>query len=321
MITQTLSKHCFIFATMSMTVRFPNVKVWTRDMFPMLDSYDVMQKVNGLRKHVTGTDYVFDCEYINGINIILDCYKVFNKVIDTQPFRKRLELAKAYLRRSRLGGFKVIDVLDISGPKQLFDELYKTDSNDLIDGLILRNKYDSFQKSKVFKLKTAKMSTVDFYLKDGQLFAWGTNDELVPFEFPLLDNSGIYSNVPLCPDQYTAQEIADIEILKQQDLDGKVIEFTWDGYNWQPLKIRTDKQRPNRLEFALANTENVYYPLRFENMFPSFEHIYINRKTKVITDSPGKGYEIMPDGFDTNGYTVNGQKDLHLAIYRMRLQK
>ena len=262
------------------SIKFPNVKVWNREMFKYFDKYVVMYKMNGLRTEIETKTAILDCEEINGKLIILDAYRVFDTVINEKPFLERLKYAEYYIKRNKLENvYEVIKPLEITGLKQLFEILYETDKNDEIDGLVLRNKQDSFLKSRVYKLKTPKMSTIDFLLKDNKLYSWH-NKKIIPFEFPLLKGSSEYLNKELNKEIYTEKEIKLIEELKKQDLNNKIIEMSWDGFNWQPLKIRDDKTRPNKIEFAISNAENIFYPMSFENAYKEFENCISSNEKK-----------------------------------------
>ena len=247
-----------------MNIKFPNVSVWDRNLFKVYDKYVVMKKFNGIRKQVINEKEVFDCEELDGKLIILDCYKVFGMVQDEKPFLERLRFAKAWVNRTKNPNYEVIEPLDIPNLKTLFIELSKTDLEDEVDGLVLRNKFDSFQKSRVYKLKTAKMSTIDFFIKDSKLLVW-KNKELVQFEFE--DFPKTFEVHPLIKTNFTQKEIEEIEKLQRKNLNGKIVEMTWDGEHWQPLRIRTDKTRPNKLKFAISNAMNIKYPITFETAF------------------------------------------------------
>ena len=82
-----------------------------------------------------------------------------------------------------------------------------------------------------------------------------------------MPGSSEYRNKPLNKDIYTEKEVATIEELKKENLEGLIVEMTWDGFSWQPLRIRSDKNRPNKLKFALSNSENIYYPISLENAY------------------------------------------------------
>lgn len=248
------------------SINFPNVSVWNRSLFKYLDKYCVMNKYNGLRTKIIEDSYIFDCEKMLDGFIVLDCYKAFSQIIDKKPFLVRLKIAERFIEKNKLKGFTVIKPEKITSLKELFERLESTNLNDDIDGLVLRNLTDSFQMSRSYKLKTSKLSTIDFRVKSSKLFVWNDGKEIL-YECPLLPGSSEYCNKPLNKEIYTEKEVATIEELKQQNLEGLIVEMSWDGFSWQPLRIRTDKNRPNKLEFALSNSENIYYPISLENAF------------------------------------------------------
>ena len=302
------------------SIHFQNVGVWNRSLFKYINKYCMMNKYNGIRRKIENDDYVFDCEELNGKLIILDCFMAFSKVVDKRTFLERLKYAEAYIKRYNMTDYEVIKPKRINNIKELFEELHKTDSINEIDGLVLRNMYDSFQSSRVYKLKSSKLSTIDFRLKDGKLYSWKKNKE-IPFRFPLLKDSDSYRNEELHKEKYTKEEIEDIMELKQMNLEGQIIEMSWDGYSWQPLKIRNDKYRPNKIEFAISNAENIYFPLELENTFYKLEDIWINLKEFIISDhKENENFEILEtnikDISKKNRIKINGSNGFKLEIYK-----
>lgn len=273
-------------------IKFPNVSVWDRSLFKYFDKYCVMNKYNGVRTKIIEDSYVFDCEKMPNGLIVLDCYKAFSKVIDEKPFLDRLKIADMFIKRNNLKDFSVIKAEKITSwnapLKELFERLERTNLNDDVDGLVLRNLKDSFQTSRSYKLKTSKLSTIDFKVKSSKLFVWNNGKE-VPYEYPLLPGSSEYLNKPLFKDIYTDSEVTTIEELKRQNLEGLIVEMTWDGFNWQPLKIRTDKSRPNKLEFALSNSANIYYQISLENVFKEYPEFYVNIDKMIVSEEKAKG--------------------------------
>jgi len=320
-------------------IHFPYVGVWNRSLFKHVQKYCMMQKINGIRRKIQNEEYVFDCEELNGKLIILDCFRAFSKIINNFPFMERLKFAEKFIKDRKMENYEVIQAKPIRSIKELFEELNKTETQDLVDGLVLRNLKDSFQSSRVYKLKTSKMSTIDFHLVDGKLFTSPNSSEKpsgskekdssanqteisqktesktsektepkekdlkgkneIPFWFPLLNNSDTFRNEKLHPENYTKEQIEEIEKLKKQDLNGKIIEMTWDGFSWQPLRIRNDKFFPNRSEFALSNAENIYFPLRLENAFFKIEDVWIYQKEFTISDrKEDETFELFRDDLE-----------------------
>lgn len=264
-------------------IKFQNVNVWNRDLFKYINKYCMMNKMNGIRRKIENNEYVFDCEEINGKLIILDCFMAFSKIVDTYPFLERLKFASKYIERMNMSDYIVIVPHKINSIKDLFEALNKTDIDNDIDGLVLRNLYDPFQKSRVYKLKSSKLSTIDFLLKDNKLYSWKDGKEIL-FEFPLLKGSSEYNNLELHTEKYIEQEINDINKLKNEDLNNKIVEMTWDGYSWQPLKVRYDKYRPNKIEFAISNAENIFFPIQLDNVYYKITDIYVNMTDNIISD-------------------------------------
>lgn len=270
------------------TINFPNVSVWDRSLFKHFDKYCVMNKYNGVRTKIIEDSYVFDCEKMPNGFIVLDCYKAFSKVIDEKPFLERLKIADTYIKRNNLKDFTVIKAEKITSLKELFERLESTNLDDNIDGLVLRNLKDTFQTSRSYKLKTSKLSTIDFRVRSSKLFVWKDGKEVL-YKYPLLKGSSEYLNAPLFKEIYTESEIATIEELKKQNLEGLIVEMSWDGFSWQPLKIRSDKTRPNKLEFALSNSANIYYQISIENVFKEYSEFYVNTDTRIISEEKAKG--------------------------------
>ena len=264
-------------------INFRNVNIWNRDLFKHLNKYCMMKKMNGIRRKIENDKYVFDCEEINGKLIVLDCFMAFSKVVDTYNFIERLKFASKYIQEMNMNDYSVIEPIKINNVKNLFELLKKTDSDNNVDGIILRNIYDSFQTSRVYKLKSSKLSTVDFLLRDNKLYSWKNNHEIL-FEFPLLEGSSEYNNCEFNSNGYIKEEIDEINNLKSKDLNNKIIEMTWDGSHWQPLKIRYDKYRPNKIEYAISNAENIYFPIRIDNVFYKIENIFINFSLNIISE-------------------------------------
>src|SRR5574344_1438993 len=191
------------------SINFPNVSVWDRSLFKYLDKYCVMKKYNGFRTKIIEDSYVFECEKMPSDNklmpsanklmpdgfIVLDCYKAFSQVIDKKPFLVRLKIAERFIEKNNLKGFTVIKAERITSLKELFERLESTNYDDDIDGLVLRNLTDPFQTSRSYKLKTSKLSTIDFRVKSSKLFVWNNGKE-VPYEYPLLPGSSEYLNKP-----------------------------------------------------------------------------------------------------------------------------
>ena len=310
-------------------IHFQNVNVWNRDLFKYLNKYCMMKKMNGIRRKIENEQYVFDCEELNSKLIILDCFMVFSKVVDNYSFLDRLKFASRYIEKMNMSDYEVIKPIKINNVKDLFSLLDETDNDNDVDGIILRNIYDSFQTSRVYKLKSSKLSTVDFLLRDNKLYSYKNGKEIL-FEFPLLENSSEYNNKELNKENYIKEEIEEIEKLKKQNLNNKIIEMTWDGFNWQPLKIRYDKYRPNKIEFAISNAENIYFPLRIDNVFYKIEYIYIDYTNNIISensfeneieysretvDSFKEIYECLFDG--TINWQIKGSKGFKLNLYKL----
>ena len=168
---------------------------------------------------------VFDAMCIDGLRIADQCHSTRISRVKGMLEYYKPELSNLHIQVKHFVPFQSF--------KQYTTEMMPTNYKN--DGFVLtpeNAKLEPGRCSKLFKLKPSDQHTVDFLVNSqGHACVWDDT------KYKKVTNL-------LLP-----QEIKDVLVQKK----GAIVECVWDGKVWSPLKIRTDKVRPNN-KYTLDKT-------------------------------------------------------------------
>ena len=264
---------------MKQKVRFPGIGVVDKniikDVLNNSDNYVITYKYNGTREALASKKYIIDCEVFPNNQIhVIDALKLNGQNLSKFTYRKRLEIINNFLKRfklihnddrkgldnieQRFFMMDVVQTIELESMYDIFKLLDETDLQDDIDGLVIRVDNEDPIESHAYKFKTPKRSTIDFLVKDNKLYVLDENSKLIEYSYPNISNEFCKE---LISDKYTENEIKAINELSKMSLEGKIVEMSYDGRSWQPIRIRTDKKNPNKKIFAGENSNNIVNPI------------------------------------------------------------
>lgn len=167
---------------------------------------------------------LFDAEYVDGKFYIFDCVVMCGIDVHTEPFSKRIQNADTFVKGVRSANFIVKECI----PLKQFSGEFK-DKNHMSDGYIFIPEampVKSGTHYTYFKLKKGSSNTVDFLLKDNNLYlqrkgeAYKTKNKL-------------------------SENIPDNNVIVECEYDP--------NKKWKVVKVRTDKDTPNS-EYTFKKT-------------------------------------------------------------------
>jgi SAM-dependent methyltransferase len=262
--------------------------------------------------------YTLDTELLGGKYYIFD-----NATVPTKTYIERMRSIKDIP-----SDFMVKEFYPVTSWKELIEFVenqYSPKTNLKIDGVILqRIDYPFWFRSNgssggtpfrdaVFKLKRRCMNTVDFYVKDSYLYTFPLHypfstlsrynfvevneKRLQLFSSPFFPNLHLYSNRFNDTTGYFPDEIETINSLLQEDLEGKIVEFSLTNDNkWVPFRIRDDKQYPNGGRVAFSNVMNCFAPVTADARY--FNKIVETEETIAYHEASHKVREIIATKFN-----------------------
>lgn len=239
---------------------------------------------------------ILDTEYYDNKYFIFDSPYIEGRKIFDNDFIQRLTYLQNNHTIQKSDKLKVKEYNKIKSFNEIIDFVnnnYKTE-NGIIDGIIIQNIYDNYFKARIYKLKTRTMNTTDFLLKKSiidnkiiyNLYLFGddkiyksliqkrpfetqifqeNNKKEILFSSPLYNNTYFYDpsvkfNI-IENYKYFPNQIKEIKSFNEKDLDNKIIEMTWNGKNFFPIRIRKDKQFPNSYMVGKTNMETIFSPI------------------------------------------------------------
>jgi SAM-dependent methyltransferase len=249
-------------------------KTLSDDKFEKKENYAITKKLDGLRyllvtlkgqmysisskleirwvpyKSKGLENFIFDTEYFRGY------YHIFDIVTPEFPtlFKRVEEIIKILPKIEALGGAKPVVLKEYYFTKNLenlysvFKDQTKNLDDKIYDGLILVKQDEPYKKSNPLKWKPVHMNTVDFQI---------VKKENLTFELLVGDVEALkhFGNTLVTKKHYDTYKTGDI------------IEFSYDGNKWVPIKLRNDKSKPNFYTVAEDNFQAVLSPFNPEETF------------------------------------------------------
>ena len=257
-----------------------------------VSDYVWLEKTDGVREMYKQNDSILDCERYDDKLYCFDALVVKGVDVRNRSYEERMEAAKqANLPDITVKSYKPVESVD-----ELISYIQKNFKSPTtghnIDGIILQERKKSYNMARVYKLKLPIMNTIDFRLKhingnEFVLYSGGkfVNNSALQFNYPNIENCSLfvapyYANahkftVKSLPEKnaYPPEIAKEIHSLTKQissdpaSFDGKIVELSWDGTDYYPIRIRTDKEYPNGYRAAVSNIGLVYAPITIENKY------------------------------------------------------
>lgn len=257
-----------------------------------VSDYVWLEKTDGVREMYKQNDSILDCERYGNKLYCFDALVVKGIDVRNRSYEERMDAVK----RANIPDITVKSYQPVESVDELISFIQKhfksptTGHN--IDGIILQERNKSYNSARVYKLKLPIMNTIDFRLKhvndnDFVLYSGGKfiNNSALQFNYPNIENCSLfvapyYANahkftVKSLPEKNSyppeiAKEITELtrQILSNPStFDGKIVELSWDGSSYYPIRVRTDKDYPNGYRTAISNIGLVYAPITIENKY------------------------------------------------------
>ena len=257
-----------------------------------VNDYVWLEKTDGVREMYKQNDSILDCEKYGDKLYCFDALVVKGIDVRNRSYEERMEAAKqANLPDITVKTYNPVDSVDAL-IKYIQTHFKSPTTGHNIDGIILQERKKSYNMARVYKLKLPIMNTIDFRLKHVEgnnfvLYSGGkfVNNSALQFSYPNIENCSLfvapyYANAH----KFTVKELSEKneyppEIAKEinaltkeitdnpSGFDGKIVELSWDGSNYYPIRIRTDKEYPNGYRTAVSNIGLVYAPITIENKY------------------------------------------------------
>lgn len=254
-------------------------------------------------------ELLIECELINDHFYSYDILVADGKSVINKPFEDRLKILKYYVLKLKLPYLSVKEFIKLSSEyaeqirhfyKQALTNVYK------IDGLIFTSCKDSYLTTKYYKWKPTGLMSIDFLVKkcppellgiapyniiSGKvLYILFTGIKYTDYKFLKLDKIRCYEKIfPFTqkhyfPIQFSPSDFpyAHIWYHEEKDLDGEVIEMTYDTIDkqWNMLRIRNDRKQElkqnyygNYFPIAESIWRNFFNPLTLEILCSTKEEI------------------------------------------------
>lgn len=257
-----------------------------------VNDYVWLEKTDGVREMYKQNDSILDCEKYGDKLYCFDALVVKGIDVRNRAYEERMEAAKqANLPDITVKSYNPVESVDAL-IKYIQTHFKSPTTGHNIDGIILQERKKSYNMARVYKLKLPIMNTIDFRLKHVEgnnfvLYSGGkfVNNSALQFSYPNIENCSLfvapyYANAH----KFTVKELSEKneyppEIAKEinaltkeimdnpSGFDGKIVELSWDGSNYYPIRIRTDKEYPNGYRTAVSNIGLVYAPITIENKY------------------------------------------------------
>ena len=257
-----------------------------------VNDYVWLDKTDGVREMYKENDCVLDCERYDGKLYCFDALVVNGIDVRNRSYEERMEAAK----NAKLSDIIVKEYHPVESIEELIAYIKTNEKSpttkQFIDGVILQERKKAYNYARVYKLKLPIMNTIDFRLKHVEgnnfvLYSGGKfiNNSALQFSYPNIENCSLfvapyYANahkftVKELPEKNSypsniAKEIKEITKTIMENpasFDGRIVELSWDGSNYYPMRIRTDKVYPNGYRTAISNIGLVYAPITIENKY------------------------------------------------------
>ena len=299
---------------------------------------DEYELIYGKKDTYVDVDTIIDTEKIDSDYLIFDCYAYKSLDLTRKNFMERMSKVEDIVKNKGFGiklkqktwhQFKnwneLIKFVNINE--------YSPITRNKIDGVIIQfTNMNARDDVSSYKLKRNVMNTTDFKLIELERMVYrlylggrnvssllmkheaynNTKDNEYVFSCPFFENCHILDlrgNVNIDTNLYFQSEVEEIRniILKEGDrLHNKIVELSFDGIKWLPLRIRTDKQYPNSYNVGLSNIGNIFSPPK-DNNGNYFEKIVTN---DLIREFHELNHKIRDEIFDL---TPNGTEVIDLA--------
>ena len=257
-----------------------------------VNDYVWLEKTDGVREMYKQNDSILDCEKYDGKLYCFDALVVKGVDVRNRSYEERMEAAKhANLPDITVKSYNPVESVEAL-IKYIQMNFKSPTTGHNIDGIILQERKKSYNSARVYKLKLPIMNSIDFrlkHVKDNEfvLYSGGkfVNNSALQFNYPNIENCSLfvapyYANAH----KFTVKELSEKneyppEIAKEinaltkeimanpSGFDGKIVELSWDGSNYYPIRIRTDKEYPNGYRTAVSNIGLVYAPITIENKY------------------------------------------------------
>ncbi len=257
-----------------------------------VNDYVWLEKTDGVREMYKQNDSILDCEKYGDKLYCFDALVVKGVDVRNRSYEERMEAAKqANLPDITIKSYNTVESVDAL-IKYIQTNFKSPITGHNIDGIILQERKKSYNSARVYKLKLPIMNTIDFrlkHVKDNEfvLYSGGkfVNNSALQFSYPNIENCSLfvapyYANAH----KFTVKELSEKneyppEIAKEinaltkeimanpSGFDGKIVELSWDGSNYYPIRVRTDKEYPNGYRTAVSNIGLVYAPITIENKY------------------------------------------------------
>ncbi|XP_053205509.1 mRNA-capping enzyme-like [Panonychus citri] len=244
-------------------VRFPRRKDLNAHLSnTLLDGEMIIDEHNGQK---TPRYLIYDIVKFEGIDVGWTHFNLRRTCITKEIIGPREEAKQTGLidRSKEPFGIRIKDFWDIKQTKSIFGPSFTQQLSHEIDGLIFQpydDPYKPGQCAESLKWKPETHNSIDFRCK---IVAISKPGELNRKECYLYVNrmNEPYSSMPFTR--------------SMKDLDGKIIECTWDyGKNcWKFMRIRTDKSFPNAYETANSVMETIRNPISKDRLLDFIERI------------------------------------------------
>ena len=257
-----------------------------------VSDYVWLEKTDGVREMYKQNDSILDCEKYDNKLYCFDALVVKGTDVRNRSYEERMEAAKqANLPDITVKSYNPVESVDAL-IKYIQTHFKSPTTGHNIDGIILQERKKSYNSARVYKLKLPIMNTIDFrlkHIKDNEfvLYSGGkfVNNSALQFSYPNIENCSLfvapyYANahkftVKALPEknEYPPEIAKEINTLTKEIManpsgfDGKIVELSWDGSNYYPIRIRTDKEYPNGYRTAVSNIGLVYAPITIENKY------------------------------------------------------
>ena len=257
-----------------------------------VNDYVWLDKTDGVREMYKENDCILDCERYDGKLYCFDALVVNGVDVRNRSYEERMDAVK----NAKLSDIIVKEYYPVESIEELITYIESNEKSpktgQIIDGVILQERKKAYNYAKVYKLKLPIMNTIDFRLKhvDGNnfvLYSGGKfiNNSALQFSYPNIENCSLfvapyYANahkftVKELPEKnnYPSNIAAEIKEMTKTimenpvNFDGRIVELSWDGSNYYPMRIRTDKLYPNGYRTAISNIGLVYAPITIENKY------------------------------------------------------
>lgn len=257
-----------------------------------VNDYVWLEKTDGVREMYKQNDSILDCEKYGDKLYCFDALVVKGVDVRNRSYEERMEAAKqANLPDITVKSYNPVESVDAL-IKYIQTHFKSPTTGHNIDGIILQERKKSYNMARVYKLKLPIMNTIDFRLKHVEgnnfvLYSGGkfVNNSALQFSYPNIENCSLfvapyYANAHKFAvkelsekNEYPPEIAKEINALTKKimanpsEFDGKIVELSWDGSNYYPIRVRTDKEYPNGYRTAVSNIGLVYAPITIENKY------------------------------------------------------